>query len=130
MNLEESDVVMLDKDLYDKMIRTFNRVKAERLKNKITAKCLKDEVNLLHHDMSSFGSRVNEVKISMSTLSEIVNRMQDYNLKVQMGGHVDTATYGVLEMEDKVHHMLRLIENLKEVIKPFEEGAEEAPYKE
>jgi len=130
MNLKESDVVMMDKDLYDKMVRTFNRVKAERLKNKIVAKRLKDDVNLLHHDMSAFGSRVNEIKTSMSTLSEIVNRMQDYNLKVQMGGKVDSATYGVMEMEDKVHHMLRLIENLKDVMKPFEEGSEEAPYKE
>jgi hypothetical protein len=96
----------------------------------MVAKRLKDEVNFLHHDMSAFGSRVNEVKISMSALGEIVNRMQDYNLKVQMGGKVDSATYGVLEMEDKVHHMLRLIDNLKDVMKPFEEGSEETPYKE
>jgi hypothetical protein len=130
MSLKESDIVMVDKDLYDKMVRTFNRVKAERLKNKMVAKRLKDEVNLLHHDMSAFGSRVNEIKISMSTLGEIVSRMQDYNLKVQMGGKVDSATYGVLEMEDKLHHMLQLIENLKEVMKPFEDGPEETPYKE
>ena len=130
MSMKDRDVLLVDKALYDTMVLAYNRVKAERFKNKMVAKRLKDEVDLLHHEMDSFGSKVTEVKTAMSNLDEIVKRMTDYNLKVQMGEKVDTATYGVMEMEDKVHHMLRLIESLKLVMKPFEEYTEEAPYKE
>jgi len=130
MSMKDRDVLLVDKALYDTMVLAYNRVKAERFKNKMVAKRLKDEVELLHHEMDSFGSKVTEVKTAMSNLDEIVKRMTDYNLKVQMGEKVDTATYGVMEMEDKVHHMLRLIESLKLVMKPFDEYTEAAPYKE
>jgi phage shock protein A len=130
MSMNDRDVLLVDKGLYDTMVLAYNRVKAERFRNKIVAKRLNDEVELLHHNMDAFGSKVTEVKTSMSNLEEIVQRMTDYNLKVQLGEKVDSATYGVMEMEDKVHHMLRLIEHLKDVMKPFEEYKEEAPYKE
>jgi hypothetical protein len=130
MSMKDRDVLLVDKGLYDTMVLAYNRVKAERFKNKMIAKRLKDEVQLLHHDMDSFGSKVTEVKTAMSNLDEIVKNMQDYNLKIKIGEKVDTATYGVMEMEDKVHHILRLIENLKEVMKPFDEYMEGAPYKE
>jgi hypothetical protein len=130
MSMKDRDVLLVDKGLYDTMVLAYNRVKAERFKNKMIAKRLKDEVALLHHDMDSFGSKVTEVKTAMSNLDEIVKNMQDYNLKIKIAEKVDTATYGVMEMEDKVHHILRLIENLKEVMKPFDEYMEGAPYKE
>ncbi|MFZ2456467.1 MAG: hypothetical protein WAX07_08320 [Candidatus Altiarchaeia archaeon] len=128
--MKDREVLLVDKGLYDTMVLAYNRVKAERFRNKTVAKRLSDEVELLHHNMDAFGSKVTEVKTSMSNLEEIVQRMTDYNLKVQLGEKVDSATYGVMEMEDKVHHMLRLIEHLKDVMKPFEEYKEEAPYKE
>lgn len=130
MSMKDREVLLVDKGLYDTMVLAYNRVKAERFRNKTVAKRLSDEVELLHHNMDAFGSKVTEVKTSMSNLEEIVQRMTDYNLKVQLGEKVDSATYGVMEMEDKVHHMLRLIEHLKDVMKPFEEYKEEAPYKE
>jgi predicted component of type VI protein secretion system len=130
MTLKDRDIVMVDKALYDTMVLAYNRVKAERFKNKIAAKRMKDEVDLLHHNMDAFGSKVIEVKTAMSNLSEIVTRIQDYNLKVQLGEKVETATYGVMEMEDKVHHVLRLIDALKGTLRPFDEYTEEAPYKE
>lgn len=128
--MKDREVLMVDKGLYDTMVLAYNRVKAERFKNRIIAKRLKDEVELLHHSIESFGSKVTELKTSMSNMDETVKRLQDYNLKVVLGEKVDSATYGVMEMEDKVHHMLRQIELLKTTLKPFEEAHEEAPYKE
>jgi hypothetical protein len=130
MSLKDRDVLLVDKGLYDTMVLAYNRVKAERFRNKMVAKRLGDELELLDHDMESFGSKVTEIKTSLSNLDEMVKRLPDYNLKVQLGEKVDTATYGVTEMEDKVHHLLRLIEHLKDVMKPFNEYKEEAPYKE
>ncbi len=116
--------------LYDTMVLAYNRVKAERFRNKTTAKRLRDELDILQHEMESFGSKVGEVSIAMSNLDESVKVLQDYNLRVQLGERVDSASYGVSEMGDKVHHILSLIEHLKNVIKPFDEYTEAAPYKE
>ena len=130
MSIKDRDVLLVDKALYDTMVLAYNRVKAERFRNKMVAKRLKDELAVLNHEMDSFGSKVTEVSTAMNNLDESVKMLQDYNLKVQLGERVDTASYGVSEMEDKVHHMLRLIEHLKNVIKPFDEYTEAAPYKE
>lgn len=130
MSVKNRDVVMVDKGLYDTMVLAYNRVKAERFRNKMVAKRLKDDLETLHHEMDSFGSKVGEVSTSMSNLEESVAALQDYNLKVQLGEKANTASYGVLEMGDKVHHLLRLIENMKGVLKPLDEYNEAAPYKE
>ncbi len=130
MSLKNRDAVMVDKGLYDTMVLAYNRVKAERFRNKMVAKRLKDELEILNHEMDSFGSKVTEVSTAMSNLEETVTGLQDYNLRLRLGEKTNTATYGVLEMEDKVHHMLKLIEHLKDVIKPFDEYNEAAPYKE
>lgn len=130
MSMKDRDIVMVDKALYETMVAAYNRVKAERFRNKIVAKRMKDEIELIHHDMDSFGSKVVEMKTAMSNLDEAVKRLQDYNLKVTLGEKVDTATYGVMELEDKIHHMFRMIESLKILLKPFEDYLEEAPYKE
>lgn len=130
MSLKDREVLMVDKDLYDKMVLAYNKVKAERFRNKMVAKRLKDEFELLHHNMESFGSKVTELKTAMSNIDEFVKRMQDYNLKVQLGEKVDAATYSVMELEDKVHHMIRIIDSLKNTLKPLDDYTEETPYKE
>jgi len=94
------------------------------------AKRLRDEIESILHGTESLNNKVEELKTSMSNIDETVKRMQDYNLKVQLGEKVDSATYSVIEMEDKVQHMIHIIDSMKNTLKPFEESGEEAPYKE
>jgi chromosome segregation ATPase len=118
------DVLAVDKDLYDTMVAAYNRVKDERFHNKQLADSLVRQVNSVGHDIDSFASKVTEASSNIQDLQEALRALSEEHIeiRVRLGEKVETISYGITEIEDKLHKISKELKQLQMSVKPFQEA--------
>ena len=118
------DVLMVDKDLYDTMVAAYARVKDERFKNKQLADSLTKQIMSLEHEIDSFTGKAEDALANVEDLQETVHSLSEEHteLKIKLGEKVETVSYGMTEIEDKLHKLSKDIKQLQASLKPMQDA--------
>lgn len=118
---KKSNMITVEKDIYEAMTREFHRVKAERDRNKELTDKLKKDLSLLDRELNKVGAKIFELTSSTLAVEEAIKGISDLSIKNRLVKKTGYVLYMTDGLQSRIHRLREVMESIRRDVKPWDD---------